>query len=190
MSRKIHLSIIALVISTISFSQITQPCTIYLKSGEVITDMRGTYNTKYFKYYKKVGDRYNKVKIELIDSVTLIEKSGSTKRLRFLPVQDEKKLQVVEQIVLGKLELYRKMISGSTYSPSYYNYYIRQKDQEKLTIVGSENMINNKKKSVLYSFLQDCPALITRIDNDEFNRIRDLSSIISIYNITCGLRKN
>lgn len=188
MSKKIYLSFIALIITTISFSQITEPCTIYLKSGEVITDMRGTYNSKYFKYYKKVGNKYNKIKIELIDSVTLIEKSGSNTRLRFLPVKDEKRLQVVEQMVFGELELYRKMFSG--YNSGYYKYYVRQKDEEKLTIVGSENMIDNKNKSVLYSFLQDCPELITRIENGEFGRIRDLSTIISIYNITCALSKD
>lgn len=190
MSKKTYLSVIALVITTISFSQITQPCTIYLKSGEVITDMRGTYTNKYFKYYKKVGDKYNKIEIELIDSVILNDKDGNITNLRFLPVKDEKKLQVVEQIVLGELELYRKMMAGTAYNPSWYKYFIRQKDQEILTTVGSENMIDNKNKSVLYSFLQDCPELITRIDNDEFHRVRDLNSIISIYNITCVLSKN
>ena len=188
MSKKIYLTVIAFVITTISFSQITQPCTIYLKSGDVITDMRGTYNKNYFKYYKKVGDKYNKIKIELVDSVILTDKSGYVTKLRFLPVKDEKKLQVVEQIVLGKLELYRKLYNG--YNSNYYKYYVRQKNNDELVVVGSENMIYNKNKSVLYSFLQDCPELITKIENDEFHRVRDLSSIISIYNITCALSKN
>jgi len=188
MSKKIYLTFLALTISLLSFSQITQPCTIYLKSGEVITDMRGTYNNKYFKYYKKVGDKYNKIEIELIDSVVLKDKNGNITNLRFLPVEEEKKLQVVEQMVLGELELYRQMFAG--YNSGYYKYYVRQKNNEKLTTVGSENMIDNKNKSVLYSFLQDCPELIKRIDDDEFHRVRDLNSIISTYNITCGLNKN
>ncbi len=181
MSKKIYLTFFTLTISLLSFSQITQPCTIYLKSGEVITDMRGTYDTKDFKYYKKVGDKYNKIKFEIIDSVTLIAKSGKTTHLRFLPIKDKKKLYAVEQVALGKLELYRNLYGG------YNKYYIRKKEEEKLTIVGSENIIESKNKAVLYAFIQECPELITRIDNGEFDRIRDLSSIISIYNITCGL---
>ena len=138
---------------------------------------------KYFKYYKKVGDKYNKIEIELIDSVVLKNKNGNITNLRFLSVEDEKKLQVVEQMVLGELELYRQMFAG------YYKYYVRQKNREKLTPVGSENMIDNKNKSILYSFLQNCPELIKRIDDDEFHRVRDLSSIVSPYNITCGINK-
>lgn len=90
MKRKFYIILLALTIPLIAFSQITRPCTIYLKSGEVIPEMRGTYNNKNFKYYKKVGDNYNKIKIELLDSVLLTEESGNITKLRFLPVIGEK----------------------------------------------------------------------------------------------------
>jgi len=173
----------------ISYSQISKPCIIYLKSGEVITDMRGTYNKTDFKYYKKVGDRYNKIKFEKIDSVSIEGEYGSKTLLRFLPVIDEKRIQVVEQSVLGTLELYRKSEVRNNYQ--YYNYFLRYKNQDKLTIIEDRNFSReSKKKEILYQFIDDCPELIKRIDESEFTVSRDLSTIVSIYNITCALNKN
>ena len=172
-----------------SYSQITKPCIIYLKSGEVITDMRGTYNKTDFKYYKKVGNRYNKIKFEKIDSVSIVEEYGNKTLLRFLPVIDEKKIQVVEQSVLGKLELYRKFEVRNNYQ--YYNYYLRYNNQDKLTIIKDKNFgRESKKKEILYQFINDCPELIKRIDEGEFTVSKDLSTIVSIYNITCAVNKN
>ena len=109
MSKKLYLSILILFISFVTISQ-TRPCTIYLKSGETITDMRGYSNNKYFKYYKKVGDRFNKIKLEKIESVSLEDKSGNITKLRFLPVKGKKRIQNVEEVVLENCpELIKKI---------------------------------------------------------------------------------
>lgn len=180
--------LIALFISFVSFAQITRPCTIYLKSGEVISGMRGTYGTEDFKYYEKVGDRFNKIDIQLLDSVTLVEESGTITTLRFLPVVDEKKIQVVELLITGKLELYQQIING--YNISYSEYYIRKKGQDKLTLIGHHNFRNKKKKPVIYSFINDCPEIIDKIENGSLRLINDLNIIIANYNINCVLNKN
>ncbi len=180
-----YLTLIAFFISFITFSQITRPCTIYLKSGEVISGMRGTYGTEDFKYYKKVGDRFNKIDVQLLNSVTLVEESGTITTLRFLPVIGEKKIQVVEQLLTGKLELYQQIING--YNISYSEYYIRKKGQDKLTLLGHHNFRNKKKKPILYSFINDCPEIIDKIESGSLRQINDLNIIIATYNITCGL---
>tara|TARA_R110002012_G_scaffold71276_1_gene182965 strand:+ start:1033 stop:1602 length:570 start_codon:yes stop_codon:yes gene_type:complete len=189
MNNKIYILIVLLIISFKSFSQITEPCIIYLKSGEVITDMRGTFTKKHFKYYKKVGNRFNKIKLELIDSVDIIEKSGYTRKMRFLPVKDEKKMYALEQILTGNLELYRQTFYNG--SVSDYDYFIRRKGDDKLTSIGHQPTFGDKKKKeILYPFLEKCPELIKRIENDEFHIIRDLSLIIGTYNLTCGLKSD
>lgn len=187
MKRKFYIILLALTIPLIAFSHITRPCTIYLKSGEVIPEMRGTYNNKNFKYYKKVGDNYNKIKIELLDSVLLTEESGNITKLRFLPVIGEKKLQVVEQIVIGKLELYQQ-IANNQHSV-YYQYFIREKNQEKLTKIETSRFGSTKAKSILFPFIEDCHQLVNKIENDVFKVISDITLIIGTYNITCGLNK-
>lgn len=188
MKLKFYIFLLALTIPLIAFSQITRPCTIYFKSGEVISEMRGTYNNKNFKYYKKVGDSYNKIKIELLDSVLLTEESGSIIKLRFLPVIGDKKLQIVEQIVIGKLELYQQ-ITNNQYNTDY-QYFIRDKNQEKLTKIETSRFGSNKAKSILFPFIEDCPELVNKIENDFFKVIPDITLIIGTYNITCGLNKN
>lgn len=188
MNKKLYINLLVLFISFVTISQ-TRPCTIYLKSGETITDMRGYSNNKYFKYYKKVGDRFNKIKLEKIESVSLVEKSGNITKLRFLPVKDKKRIQKVEEVVLGELELYRKLTGGYNI-PSYFEYFIRKKGQDKLTFIGHDSFGNKKKKTILYPFLENCPELIKKIENEEFHIIRDLNLIIGTYNITCALNKD
>ncbi|HBY70056.1 MAG: hypothetical protein CMC07_01515 [Flavobacteriaceae bacterium] len=188
MSKKLYISLLILFISFVTISQ-TRPCTIYLKSGETITDMRGYSNNKYFKYYKKVGDRFNKIKLEKIESVSLEDKSGNITKLRFLPVKGKKRIQNVEEVVLGELELYRKLIAGYN-TASYFQYYIRKKSQDKLTLIGHDSFGNKKKKPILYPFLENCPELIKKIENEDFHIVRDLSLIIGTYNITCALNKD
>jgi hypothetical protein len=188
MKGKLCITLLAIIIPFITFSQITRPCSIFFKSGEVVSEMRGTYNNKHFKYYKKVGDRYNKVKIELLDSVLLTEKSGSITKLRFLPVTGEKKIQVVEQLLIGKLELYQQI--NYNQHNSYYQYFIRKHSQEKLTKIETSRFGSNKEKTILFPFIEDCPELIEKIENDVYKVISDMIIIIGTYNITCGLNKN
>ncbi len=191
MNNKIYILLILLIISFKSFSQITEPCVIYLKSGEVINDMRGTFNKKYFKYYKKVGNRFNKVKLELIDSVDIIEKSGYTRKMRFMSVKNEKKKYILEKILTGNLDLYRQSFAVYNTSITNYNYFIRRKGEHELTFVGhSSSFGDSKKKEIVYPFLKNCPELIKRIENDEFHIIRDLSLIVGTYNLTCGLKSD
>ena len=187
MLKKIILTLVAFLISTITFSQITKPCTIYLRSGEVISGMRGTFTTEDFKYYKKVGDRFKKIAIELLDYVTLVEEYGNITTLKFLPVIGEKKIQIVEQLLTGKLELYKETTNLNELA--YPEYYIRKKGQDKLTLLGHHYSRVKKKKQTLYSFINDCSEIIDKIENGSLGVVRDLNIIIATYNLKCGLEE-
>ncbi len=91
-------------------------------------------------------------------------------------------------MIVGNLELYQQVIDA--YNRTYNEYYIRKKGQSKLTLIGHNNFANNKKKLILYPFINDCPELINRIENEEFKIVNDLNLIIGTYNVTCGLNKN
>src|SRR5690606_8119264 len=102
-----------------------------------------------------------------------------TRKMRFMPVKDEKKKYVLEQILTGKLELYRQAFAVHNTSITDYNYFIRKKGDDKLTSIGHQPTFGDKKKKeMVYPFLEGCPELINRIENDEFHIIRDLSLII------------
>ncbi len=183
---KLCVILLFLIIPIMSISQINEPCTIYLKSGETISKTNGTYRKFRDVYYNKVGRRLKIVKLKLVDSIDIHLKSGSTRKMRFMPVKDGRNLIFMEQVLLGSLELYRQEIISHD-SSSIFVYFIRRKNEKQFTYIETNRFGKIKNKHKLFDFFNNCPTLIQKIDKDEYLRKSNLTLIIGEFNLTCGL---
>ncbi len=118
-------------------------------------------------------------------------------------VADKSSDKVLEEVVLGKMNLYQKVIQGhmvgapmsggvgggapmmsAGHSYSISNYYVRRAGETEVTHLGSTNLFSKKFKKAASEYFSDCTSLVSKIQSRKFKK-RHIEEVVTYYNTNC-----
>jgi hypothetical protein len=121
----------------------------------------------------------------------------------YLKVKGDDSYEVLEEVILGKMNLYQKVteghmvgapmggggfgsapMMGAGHSYSISNYYVRKSDEVKVTHLGSTNLFSKNFKKAASAYFSDCPGLVSKIQSRKFKK-RHIEDIVIYYNTSC-----
>lgn len=194
---KYKLLLLFLMVATLnSVAQFSEPfrySKIVLKTGDTLTGM-GKTRSNGFKY--KPGSNKKPYFIEFSD-IAYLEQEYSyndVKIFRFFQLTNNYQFIRVEEFnVGGTLELYGKYINsnitiagGGSFRDISKSYYLKNKNEEKLTEIGIYDPFNDYKTKVK-NYFSDCPKLIEQIENKNLKLSDGLEPMVEYYNNNCEL---
>jgi len=175
------LILVLMLCSLSTYSQRTKAI-LYFKDGTQLTGLgklKGASKVKFRKSRKDKAKKYHfkdlqKVKIYEGDNITTYE---------YLKVKGKNKYVVLEEVVLGKVALYKivsqgqhvgfgmggfggaggGMVSGMGMSYTIKNYYVRKKNEREVTHLGSTNLFSKNFKKAASTYFKSCPDLVKKI---------------------------
>ncbi|MEZ4778931.1 MAG: hypothetical protein R2786_06050 [Flavobacteriaceae bacterium] len=156
-------------------------CKIYLKSGEVIEAMSGMRKGNHFLYHDNINSKPQKIKIIAVDFVVMSDAEGMQEKLRFLPVKGKRKIQTLQIVSLGSLELYKAQVTKKGITTEVF-YVKRKGDYEASCLLGTEE----NKKSILLEYAQNCPKIIEKINSEKYTLSKDIFATVKLFNIYCA----
>ena len=197
------LLLIALFSTLLSFSQNPyESGTLTFRDGNILEgDLKILLDNRTIKFRnsERKKKEYNYTEIEELkivkDYVTEIYKYKIIVGMR------PKLLRVIKE-TKGKLNLYAIDFyvasefnkTGSPiddfkgYEEHFREYYVSKGNEDIVIKLGSDRNIFGSQffKKTAMKYFKDCPTLIKKIKNKEFNRQNDIKNIVEFYNENCG----
>jgi len=161
--------------------------------GKITTNDNINFKTENSKTKKYDFKDLKRVKIYNGDNFTTYIKAR---------VADKNSDIVIEEVVLGKMNLYKKVTQGhmvgapmgggigggapmmTTHYYSISSYYVRKKNEIEVTHLGSTSLFSKNFKKAASEYFSDCTSLVSKIQNKEFKK-RDIEEIVTYYNTSC-----
>lgn len=174
------------------------------KDGEILTGLgklkRDAVKFKSTKDAKSVKYKFNNLE------EAKIYYSGEAVTYVYKRVKGFSSPIVVEQVVTGKVSLYKKVINGYTskvvggfnkgfgnsgfglnrrHHYSIKNYYVQRNNKEEMFNLGSNQLFSKNFKKAAADFFKDCPLLVSKIRKKEFRK-KHILKIVEFYNQQCN----
>lgn len=181
-----------------------------LKNGEVLSGWlkyeSGTKSVSGLKsktnsvlYKVKKNGKKKKYKKDEFSSFIVTKNDGKTEKYAIV-YTSKKRIQLLKVIVEGRVCLYEAIITSrgpgannkykynKTNTHEYTNMYIKRENENIASNKFFSSVFNNFKKTAK-NYFSDCPELVRKIENNEFNKNRrtsGLKKIVEYYNNQCN----
>jgi hypothetical protein len=191
------LSLIFFLTLSISNAQL-KPILITFKNGETLKGIgkKKNYTVKY-----KTDENANVQEFEFsrIKSVEIEVSYDEKTVLKFFQVKNSENYIAVKELVIGnKAELYTTSMTNSSsgmriggmsgmesQSTTFYHYYIKKPNEEKLTYLGVFHPLSNNLKLNVKEYFKECKSLSEKLENREFKVSEGVEEIVKFYNNSC-----
>lgn len=181
----------------ICFAQMN-PILITLKNGEILKGI-GKKKDYTIKYKNDENANVQEFEFSKIISVEIEVSNDEKTVLKFFQVNNSEDYIAVKELVIGnKVELYTTTMTNSSavmriggmsgmesQSSTFYHYYIKKPNEEKLTNLGVFHPLSNNLKLNVRSYFLDCKSLIEKLENKEFKVSKGVEEIVIFYNKNC-----
>jgi len=181
--------------------------TLYFRDGTVVEGLAKITSKKKIKFRKKKGSKKELYNYEDLDRVKITFNNWDrlTISTYFYKKTELNKYSLLREIIKGKLSLYEKKIinSGDDWTPmstSDSGYYVWKQDDEIAVLLAShkhsDNIFSKKYKKTALRYFHDCPVLVKKIENNEFqttispfgqsiNKGKNIKKLVNYYNEKC-----
>ncbi len=191
MSMKNLILIIFLFISTLSFAQ-KDIITIYLKNGESFKTEKISEKKNNFKF-KDVEGNSQEIEISKVDKIISTGKKEKNNYTKMYITYSEKKGALMEEIVNGKVNLYKFTESSfgppmGTMGPSRtvtITYYAKRDNESVATYLQGNNVAYGSYRKNLQDYFKDCAAVLAMVKEDNFKRSK-IDEVVEFYNSNCA----
>lgn len=192
---------LSILFSFSSFSQKTK-ATIYLTNGESIEGYGSLTGKSKIKFKKAKEEKPTIYRYGEVDSIRIYS-NDELNTYVIQKIKGKKKTKTLEQLVVGKINLYRtvhygnspRFTQGGNYNTggsifglgssfTIKNFYVRRANEKEATYLGSTHLFSKSFKKASSEYFKDCPVLVDKIEKGEYKK-RDLRAIIEFYNNSC-----
>ena len=156
------------------------------------------------KFRKSKQDKAIKYHFRDLKKVTIYNDYAETIYV-YQKIKGKKMYEVMEVVVVGEMSLYKKVTYGThaggmgaggfggsggvgfgmTTSYTIEDYYVKRKDEQEVTHLGSTDLFSKNFKKAAGGYFADCPSLVKKIQTKEYKK-RDIEEIVSYYNSECN----
>lgn len=198
----ILLFLLALFLGSTMHAQRTKAI-LYFKDGTQITGLGKLKGANKVKFRKTRKDKAKKYDFKNLEKVKIYE-ADDINTYVYLKVKDKNHYRVLEEVVVGEVMLYKivshgqhagvgmggfggaggGMAIGMGTSFSIKSYYVKQKNEQEVTHLGSTDLFSKSFKKAAGSYFKDCPDLVKKIQNRESKK-RDIREVVEYYNTEC-----
>ncbi len=202
--KKLHIVsfVLTLFLSSTIHAQRTK-AVLYFKDGTQITGLGKLKGANKVKFRKTRKDKAKKYDFKNLEKVKIYE-ADDINTYVYLKVKDKNHYRVLEEVIVGAVSLYKivshgqhagvgmggfggaggGMAIGMGTSFSIKSYYVKRKNDQAVTHLGSTSLFSKSFKKAAGSYFKDCLNLVEKIQNKEFKK-RDIREVVEYYNTEC-----
>lgn len=180
-----------------SFSQFGEPykfTKIVLKSGKSLTGW-GKTSGKGFKFKTSSSEKPYLIEFSTIDYIQQKNWENESKKYKFYQSNTSDKFIRAQELIAGETqELYAiittgnaKMAGGGSFPMTSIKYYLKKKNEEKLTEIGIYDPVFSDFTNKVKNYFSDCPKLIKEIQDKKLRYRDGLEKMVEFYNNNCIL---
>lgn len=173
-----------------------RPIIIVFKTGDTIRGI-GKMKTESVKYKDELNDgEPQEFEFSKIEIVKLVIPQNKSVNYRFYQTKEDSRYLAVEEVVSkGEVTLFTtsstspmraQMGMGLTYSAPVTHYYLKRKNEEIMTDLGTYSPLINNLKEKVSEYFADCTKLVDKLKKGDFRVRSGLTEIVEFYNTSCN----
>lgn len=202
-TKKLFLLILFLI--TLSFDIVGQntEAILIFKDGTKVIGLGKLKRGDIIKFRKNKNEKAVKYHFKELEKVTIMEDSRKVIYV-YLKVKGSNNYAVLEESIIGKLSLYKVVTHGNHVpmgvgfggaggmgmgmgmgaSFTIESFYLKRKDEENVTHLGSTSLFSKNFKKAAIEYFIDCEELVVKIEDNEYKK-KDIEEIVNFYNRKC-----
>lgn len=194
--------LLTIFLSSTLYAQRTKAI-LFFKDGTQITGLGKLKGANKVKFRKTRKDKAKKYDFKNLEKVKIYEADDIITYV-YLKIKGKNKYKVLEQVVVGEVMLYKIVAQGQHAgvgmggfggagggmgfgmgtSFTIKNYYVKRKNDQEVTHLGSTSLFSKSFKKAAGNYFKDCLNLVKKIQNKEYKK-RDIREVVEYYNTEC-----